>query len=81
MKSATLTAGEIAELGQRLYDQRLKAVLEPQHNGKFAAINLDNGDFCLGKKSLEAALAFRAKYPDQTCFIVKVGSAVSGRIG
>ncbi len=67
--------------GKRLYQTKLKALLEPLHTGKFAAIEPDSGDYFLGTKMLEAVLLARAKYPNKQVYIVRVGfrAAVSMR--
>ncbi|MGH9803413.1 MAG: hypothetical protein ACRD82_23870 [Blastocatellia bacterium] len=67
--------------GKRLYQTKLKAILEPLHTGKFAAIEPDSGEYFLGTKMIEAVLLAEAKYPDKLVFIVRIGfrSAVSMR--
>ena len=46
------------------YEQRLKAQLEPAHNGEFIAIEPDSGDYYLGRHMEDATTAFRAAHPD-----------------
>ncbi|MGH9847636.1 MAG: hypothetical protein ACREEM_53780 [Blastocatellia bacterium] len=67
--------------GKRLYQTKLKSLLEPLHTGKFAAIEPDSGEYFLGTKMIEAVLQARAKYPDKLVYIVRIGfrAAVSMR--
>jgi len=67
--------------GKRLYQTKLKALLEPTHTGKFAAIEPDSGEYFLGTRMIEAALKARTKYPDKQVYIVRIGfrAAVSMR--
>jgi len=59
--------------GNRLYQTRLKALLEPDHIGMFAAIEPDSGDYFLGTRMIEAVLKAEEKYPDKLVFIVRIG--------
>ena len=75
------TAEEIARLGQELYDTRLKALLEPEHNDEFVVINVENGDYFLDTSDLEALRAARTEYPARVLFLARVGAETAYRIG
>lgn len=64
---------EIAENGKRIYTERLKAKLEPDHKGEIAAINTETGDYFLGKTLLEAVRRGREKFPDTVFYSVRIG--------
>jgi hypothetical protein len=51
---------QLAERGQAIYDQKLKAILEPEQNGRVVAIHVDTEDYGLGRNSQEAVRAARA---------------------
>lgn len=71
MASAQMTDEDLdllAERGGALYNERLKQLLEPEHNGQWVAIHLDSGEYGLGKNSPSALRALRAKQP--TGFVV-----------
>jgi hypothetical protein len=59
--------------GNRLYQTKLKMLLEPDYIGMFAAIEPDSGDYFLGTRMIEAALKAEEKYPDKLVFIVRIG--------
>ena len=63
----------IARKGERLYQTKLKAVLEPEHTGMFAAIEVDSGDYFLGTDLSEAFEQARAKHREKKFFFVRVG--------
>jgi hypothetical protein len=46
--------GKATELGKKLYEEKLKAILEPQEHGKFVAIEPETGQYFLGVTALEA---------------------------
>ena len=72
---------KLTRRGKRLYRTKLKALLEPQYNGMFAAIEPDSGDYFLGKRIVEALDSAEAKHPNKLVYIVKVGfpAAVKAR--
>lgn len=80
LTTAMLSAAEIARLGQAIYDQRLKALLEPAHNGQFVSIHIVNGDYFVNASEVDAILAARAAYPDEVFYMVRVGSPTALRI-
>ena len=45
----------LAEQGRTIYEDKLKAVLEPAHNGEAVAIHVDTGDYAIGKSHSAAA--------------------------
>lgn len=67
--------------GKRLYQTKLKAILEPDYIGMFAAIEPDSGDYFLGTRMIEAVLKAEKKHPDKLVFIVRIGfpAAVKSR--
>lgn len=71
----------LARKGKRLYQTKLKALLEQSHWGMFAAIEADSGDYFLGTRMGEAIEKAKAKYPDKLVYIVRIGfrAAVSAR--
>lgn len=69
----TLPPEQIAERGQKLYEEKLKAVLEPTQKGKFAAIEAESGDYFLADTLLEVLQKAKEKYPDRILHTVRVG--------
>jgi hypothetical protein len=46
-KEGTDTADELVESGQRFYDEHLRQSLEPEHTGRYVAIEPDSGRYFL----------------------------------
>src|ERR1043165_1480508 len=55
----------LAALGQRFYDERLKALLEPEREGEFVAIDPDIERYFLGPTGLTALRAGRKELPSK----------------
>ena len=61
--------------GQAIYDQTLKAFLEPQYNGKIVAIHLDSEDYEVASNSPTATRALRARHSSGLMMITDIGPA------
>ena len=58
-----ITRREAAKAGECLYEERLKPMLEPTHNGKLVAIHIPSREYFLGESLLEVSDRLREKYP------------------
>jgi hypothetical protein len=76
-----LPPGEIAKRGTRIYEDRLRDILEPRHNGKYVVIDVETGEYELDEDHLAASDRAAAKRPDAPLFATRVGSRSLGRIG
>jgi len=75
------SAGEIVERGTRIYEDRLRAILEPQHNGKYVVIDVETGEYELDHDHLAASDRAAARRPGAPLYATRVGSRSLGRIG
>ena len=75
------TTDTLAESCQRLYDERLRAQLEPEHNNQFVAIEPESGRYFLGSTGLAALRAGRQALPDKLFYLLRVGSDAAYRVG
>ena len=76
VQAVEIDKDEIAFRGQGIYDQTLKAKLERDHRGEIVAIEVETGDYFLGKTSIEATKMAEQKYPDSVFYVVKIGFPV-----
>lgn len=75
------TLDTLAVRSKELYEHKLKPVLEPQHKGKFVAIEPDTESYFIGKTGTEALLQARATLPDKLFFLARVGYPTAHTIG
>ena len=66
---------QLSAKGHVIYDQTLKAVLEPKYNGQEVAIHLDSGDYEVAGNSPHARRALRARRPEGLIMTVNIGPA------
>lgn len=67
---------EIAREGTRIYEE-IKSRYEPQHNGKFLAIDIETKNAYMGEITSDAVEQARAAHPQRVFYVVKIGFSVS----
>jgi len=67
-----INKAEMAAKGESIY-ATLKEKLEKEHRGKFVAIEVDSGDYFLGRTLQEADKKARQKYPDRVFYVIRIG--------
>jgi hypothetical protein len=65
--------GELSARGKRVYAERLKVILEPEHIGAFVAIEPESGRYFLGSSGAEALIMARDAMPESLFFLARVG--------
>lgn len=75
------TQDDLVDKGQEFYDRRLKAVLEPDHAGRFVAIEPHSGRYFLAKTGLAALRAGRVELPGKLFYLVRIGHRAAYNIG
>ena len=73
MLSQDMTDEEIGRRGIRIYDERLKQILEPSHIGEEIAICVEDGDYEVAPTIVEADTRLRTRHPDAVFFYGRVG--------
>ena len=67
--------------GRRIYEEKLKALLEPQHKGRFVAIEPTTGEYYLGDTDAEALLTAHAAQPESRFYLKRIGYDYTHKIG
>lgn len=62
----------LSEEGKRIYEE-LKETLEVEHKGEYLAIEVETGDYFIGKTIEKVSQKARKKYPDKVFHLVKIG--------
>ncbi len=81
MRHPRYSADEIVARGKEIYEQQLRAKLEPQYAGKFLVIDIETGEYEMDEDDLAAALKAYQKNPDGARYEMQIGYATSGTIG
>ena len=72
---------EMAERGRKLYEERIKASVDPIHYGKFVVIDLDTGDYEIDKRHISAIKKLRERRPGALTYGIRVGFPSAYRSG
>ena len=71
---------EIAEHGDKIYNDKYRAEFEAKHLGKFVAINVSTEEAFVEDTASKALETARQKNPNGTFHLIKVGSAGAFRV-
>ncbi len=72
---------QIGQRGQALYDQTIRAQVEPDHRGKFLILDVNTGDYEIDAEDLTAPKRLLARRPDAVLFGVRIGHRAAYRLG
>jgi len=72
---------EIARRGDAIYQTDVLPRAAPEDQGKFAAIDVESGNFELDDDELSACEKLQARVPDSQIWLVKVGTRHLHRFG
>ena len=73
-------ADELVEGGRRYYDERLRDLLEPEHTGRYVAIDPASGRHFLGDTGTEALVEARRALPQTLFYLARVGHPAADRL-
>jgi len=81
MAHARYTSDEIVERGEALYDQQIRAKVEPQHDGKFLVLDIETGDYEIDADSVAALERATARHQDPALYLMRVGFPTAVKMG
>ena len=72
---------DLLQSGMKLYEKRLKRELEPEHNGEMLAVEVESGDYFLGRTATEAYRKAKEKHPGREFAFLRVGAKAAFFVG
>ena len=72
---------EVCDRGERIYEERIKALVEPQENGRFIVIDIESGDYEIADDGMDASRRLRERRPHSVRFGAKVGYSSAFNLG
>ena len=81
-----LTPDEIIEIGKRMYADKIRGRVEPEHSGQFLVVDVESGDYQIGDYQIgdddaQASVAMLARRPEAVLYGVRIGDDVAYTIG
>jgi hypothetical protein len=67
--------------GQEIYDQNIRAAVEPDNTGKFVAIDIESGAWEIDEDDYTATERLLVRVPDAQMWLARVGHRAAYRIG
>jgi hypothetical protein len=74
-------ADAIADVGNRIYNERYKAEYEQKYLHQFAAVDVLSGGAALGATAMEAVTKAHEMYPEGFFHLIRVGHAAAFAYG
>lgn len=71
---------ELIDRAKHRYTEELAVKLEPEHTGEIVAIELETGDYFVGKDQVDAADKARAEGHEGSLYFLRVGSPYTHRV-
>lgn len=68
------TRDEFAQRGDAFYEEKIRPKLTKKDRGKFAAIDIETGEFQIASTELAACDRLEARVPDAQVWLVRIGS-------
>jgi hypothetical protein len=75
------TAEQVARRGQEIYDSRLREILEPHLKGRIVSIDIETGEYAVGKTGLAAGTQLLAAKPHAELFCIRIGYPTLRKFG
>ena len=73
MSTERYTIDEVCDRGEQIYEERIKHLVEPEHNGKFIVIDIESGDYEMDEEELDASARLKKRRPELVGFLARVG--------
>ena len=81
MPSRRYSAEETARRGDEIYSRHVGPLVETEHCGKVAAIDIETGAYALGDTAIAASKQLLARNPNSQIWLVRVGHRSLHHIG
>lgn len=81
MVSDNFSKDEISRRGLRLYEDRIRATVEPTRFGDYLVIDIQSGDYEVDADHLAASDRMMTRRPQGVLFALRIGQESLGRIG
>jgi hypothetical protein len=72
---------EFARRGDAIYEKQVRPQVKARDEGKFAAIDIETGEFAMDADELKACRKLRKRLPDAQIWMVRIGYPYVHRIG
>lgn len=79
--SPSRTPQEVGRLAAAIYERDIRRVVEAEHAGEYLVINVDTGEYLIGKDWLSVSDQADRSFPKGSRFLMRIGATAAVRIG
>jgi hypothetical protein len=73
MPHPRFSSDEIVRRGEQLYEDTIRARVEPQHRGQMIVIDIETGEYEIDSSTLPAARRAQARHPHAALYSKRIG--------
>jgi hypothetical protein len=81
MRHPKYTNEQIAHRAERLYEDNIRAEVEPGHIGEYLVIDVDSGGYLIDTDDVAVTKRAAARFPGAPLFIMRIGHPTATRLG
>ena len=81
MATEKYTIDEVCDRAKQIYEERIKCLVEPEHNGKFIVIDIESGDYEVDEDDIVAEDRLEERHPGCPGHLLKIGCEAAFTIG
>lgn len=81
MNPQRYTPEEVARRGEEIYEQSIRAEVEPGNDGRFLALDILSGDYEIADEALPVSARLRERRPTAVLYLMRVGRPAAFRLG
>ena len=81
MPYASYLPGDVESRGEQIYQQRIRAEVEPGNHGKFVVLDIETGEFEVDEDDLQATKRMPAKRPEAVLYGLRIGYPTAYTLG
>jgi ferredoxin len=81
MEHPVYSREEVAARGRAIYEEQIRSRVEPEHEGEFVVIDVDTGEYEIGKDDVALMKRAAERHPVHSLYGMRVGHRTMGRIG
>ena len=75
------TIDEVCDRGEKIYEERIKHLVEPDQNGKFIVIDIESGDYEIDEDEIVADERLYKRLPNAVGYLGRIGCRAAYRMG
>lgn len=73
MTTPEIDFDKCSELGWKIYNAKIKHLVEPQEKGKFLVIDVMTGDYAVNRDLIAAEDELEERQPDGVIYTIRIG--------